>query len=120
METVTVKIGTLQGIGSSGRTQDNRQEVQFEGEELASVREYGFSPHSGNPTDTVGTDYTLYKSADGRLLVHVVDWSRWQGSTNTYQLFEVDEGDLDPIGPYAKLGAEAGLSRPLTLDEALS
>ena len=119
MEKITVQVGTVVGIGSSGRTQDDRQEVAFEGEELASITEYGFSPHSGQPTDTVGITYTLYKTAEGKLLVHAVDWSYWQGSTDCYQLFPVDEADLGPTGQYAKLGAKAGMGRPLTLDEYL-
>ena len=118
MDTITLKIGTIVS-GSSGQTNDNRREVQFTGEELASRTEYGLG-RQGGITDTRGVTETLYRAEDGRLLVHVDDWSRWQGEPNTYSLHPVTEADLQPTGRFAALGAEAGYGRPLTLDEALA
>ena len=117
MDTITLHIGTVVS-GSSGQTNDNRREVQFIGEEVASRTEYGLG-RNGGITDTRGVTETLYRAEDGRLLVHVKDWSRWQGEPNTYSLHPVTEADLGPNGRFAALGAEAGYGRPLTLDEAL-
>jgi len=116
MDTITVKIGTI--TGGSNFTQDLTREVQFEGEELATRTEYGMSDR-GFATDTRGVTETLYKTAEGRLVVHINDWSRWQGEPNVYSLQEVTEADLQPNGRFELLGQEAGLGRPLTLDEAL-
>ena len=117
METITVHVGTVVS-GSSGQTNDTRREVQFTGEELASRTEYGYG-RNGGLTDTRGVTETLYRAEDGRLLVHVKDWSRWQGEPNTHSLHPVTEADLGPTGRFAALGAEAGYGRPLTLNEAL-
>ena len=59
------------------------------------------------------------KAADGRLVVHVHDWSRWQGEPDVYSLHHVDRAALQPGGEYEHLGAECGFGRPLTLDEAI-
>ena len=69
MDTITLKIGTIVS-GSSGQTNDNRREVQFTVEELASRTEYGLG-RQGGITDTRGVTETLYRAEDGRLLVHV-------------------------------------------------
>jgi len=118
MEKITVRIGSVVGM-SSGQTQDNTRQVEFVGEELASRREYGFS-NQGNLTDTRGVDETLYKTEDEQLVVHVEEWSHWQGEPNHYYLVEVTEDDLGVNGRFEALGAEAGFGRPLTLDESLT
>lgn len=119
METITVLIGTLEPL-SNGAAQDSRREVQFEGERLGARTEYGYDTKRGNLTDTRGTTETLYRAADGRLVVHVDDWSRWRGEPNTESLHQVTERDLQPGGRFELLGAECGYGRPLTLDEALT
>ena len=118
MDTIKVRIGTVVGM-SSGQTQDTTREVAFKGEELGSHREYGYSDRTGGPTDTRGVTQTLYKTEDGRLVVYIESWSKWQGEPNVYSLREVTEADLDATGEFAALGAECGLGRALTLDEAL-
>jgi hypothetical protein len=118
METVRVEVGTVVS-GNSGQTNDNRREVEFEGEELAQRTEYG-EGRGGGITDTRGVCQTLYKTAEGRLVVHVKDWSHWQGEPTTLTLHEVSEADLQPGGRFEDLGAQAGFGRPLTLDEGLS
>lgn len=117
METIKVLIGTVESL-RSGESQDLTREVEFEGEELAKYRKYG-DDRNGKPTDTRGVKETLYKAEDGRLIVHIKDWSKWQGEPNTYSFQEVTEADLGPDGQFWQLGAEAGFGRPLTLDEAL-
>jgi len=118
MEKQTVLIGSIAG-GSGGITQDDTREVKFMAEELGCYREYG-TGRGGGPTDTRGVTETLYKTEDGRLVVHVKDWSHWQGEPNTYTLHHVTEEDLQPGGRFEALGAECGFGRPLTLDEALT
>lgn len=117
MDTIRVAVGSI--VASSNIVNDNTQEVEFVGEKLASYTEYGTN-RAGGPSDTRGTTETLYKTEDGRLVVHVKDWSKWQGEPTSFNVLEVTEDDLGPTGRFGILGAEAGYGRPLTLDEALS
>ena len=117
MEKVKVFVGSVVAL-SNGIVQDNRRPVEFEAEMLAERTEYGIG-RNGYPTDTRGVTETLYKTADGRFVVHIEDWSRWQGEPSTYRLLEVSEADLGVGGNFEALGREAGLGRPLSLDEAL-
>jgi hypothetical protein len=118
MDTITLKIGSIVGM-SGGPTQDTTREVVFEGEELASRTEYGVG-NQGGLTDTRGVTETLYRTADGRLVVYVEDWSRWQGEPSIYRLHQVTEAGLGVGGRFEALGRKAGFGRPLTLDEALA
>jgi len=119
METVKVLVGKVV-VSSGGVTSDTTRNVVFEAEELAELRQAG-TGRNGGPTDTRGTIQTLYKTSDGRLIVHVEEWSHWQGEPNVYTLQEVNEADLTGDGAFALLGQEAGgeFGRPLTLDEAI-
>jgi hypothetical protein len=117
METVRLEVGTLT-VGNNVRL-DTRKPVEFEGEELAALRTAG-TGRDGKLTDTRGIVETLYKAGDGRLVVHVEEWSHWQGEPSTYTLHEVSEADLQPGGCFEDIGAEAGYGRPLTLDEAVT
>lgn len=117
MEHQEVWVGTL--IVGNGISQDNRREVHFEAEELARLTTYG-QGRNGGITDTRGVTETLYKTADGRLVVHVKDWSNWQGEPTTEYLTGVSAVDLGPTGRYADLGDAAGYGRPLTLEEAIA
>ena len=118
METITIQVGSIVS-GNSGQTNDSRRDIVFVGEKMASHTEYG-EGRDGGITDTRGVTETLYRTEDGKLIVHVEDWSRWQGEPNTESLQEVTEADLSPTGNYAALGADAGMGRPLTLEEALT
>ena len=100
----------------SGAQRDTRRKVVFEGEKLGERKEYGM--HQGRPSDTRGTIETLYRTASG-LVVHVEEWSRWQGEPNIETLHKITEDDLQPGGRFYDLGLACGLARPLTLDEAL-
>lgn len=117
MDTITVKIGSIV-TGNSGQTNDTRRDVQFVGEELGSRTEYG-EGRDGGITDTRGTIEALYRTEDGRLLVHVNAWSKWQGEPDVLSLHQVTEADLQLDGQFELLGAECGFGRPLTLEEAL-
>lgn len=120
MDTIKVCIGTVETLSGGGRVQDNRREVEFAGEKLGSLITYGYDTKRGNLTDTRGVIETLYRHADGRLVVHVKDWSHWQGEPTTESLFVVKDEDLQPGGRYEALGTECGFGRPLTLDEAIA
>ena len=118
MDEITVKIGSIV-TGSSGQSNDTRRAVKFVGEELASRTKYGTASDGVTISDTRGVTETLYRADDGRLLVHINAWSRWQGEPDVLSLHEVAEADLQPGGHYELLGAKASFGRPLTLDEAL-
>ena len=118
MDKITLHVGSIV-TGSSGQKNDDRREVEFFGEQLASRTEYE-SDRSGSITDTRGVTETLYRSDTGRLIVHIKDWSKWQGEPDTYSLHEVTDTDLQPGGRFENLGHEAGYGRPLTLDEGLT
>jgi hypothetical protein len=118
METQTIRIGA-RGATTSGQSYDHARPAEFVAEELGRVIHYGLSDN-GRVTDTRGVTETLYKTEDGRLLVFVENWSRWQGEEDSARLVEITPEDLGPTGRFAELGARAGLGRrPLTLDEAL-
>lgn len=117
MDTQRVYIGSVVAM-NNGHTQGDRRPVSFEGEQLATRTEYGYDSKRGNLTDTRGVTETLYRTADGRMVVHVKDWSQWIGEPTTESLVEVSEGDLQ-AGAFEALGREAGFGRDLTLAEAL-
>lgn len=114
---ITVYVGKVQS-STSGLIQDDRRLVEFAGEELATHKQFG-TDERGNITNTRGVTQTLYKSDDGRLIVHQDDWSQWQGEPSTETLHEADRADFEPGGRFEGLGAEAGYQRALTLDEGL-
>lgn len=117
-EQITVWVGTVVAA-SNGHVEDDRAPVTFEGEQLGQSTRYGIG-RNGGLTDTRGVTETLYRTSDGRLVVHIDNWSRWQGEPSTERLFEVTEADLSVGGKFERLGRECGFGRPLTLDEALS
>jgi hypothetical protein len=108
---ITVEIGTT--VCLDGHVQGNTRKVGFNGQSLG--RRVIYEDDRGNR----GFTETLYRTDDGRLVVHVKDWSRWQGEPSVARLVQVTPADLDSGGPFELLGAECGLCRPLTLEEAL-
>jgi len=117
MEKIKLYMGRVQA-GNGGVVRDDTRPVEFTGEELASLTNYGRG-RNGGVTDTRGVTETLYRTEEDELVVHVKDWSHWQGEPDTYDLVAVTEEDLQPGGQYEALGREAGMGRPLTLQEAL-
>lgn len=113
MDKIKICISTVYS-NRSGGIEDCTRPVTFEGERLAQRHSYD---DGGN---TRGTTLTLYRTTDGRLIVHTKYWSQWQGEKSIYDLKIVADADLDAGGKYELLGREAGLARPLTLDEALA
>lgn len=116
MDTIRVKLGRVES-GKSGQTFAFLREVVFQGEELARL-DIPELADAGGLSDTRGEHQVLYRAADGRLVVHTEEWSRWQGEPSVYRLAEVTEADLR-TGDYWLIGQEADFTRPLTLDEAL-
>jgi len=119
MTKINVLIGVLCSDQSGLVFDDSRREVVFEGEKLGELATPGLG-RDNRPTDTRGIVETLYRSRDGQLLVHIKDWSHWQGEPTSYSLIKVSETDLEPAGRFEALGYESELGRPLTLDEALA
>ena len=116
---IRVMIGTVE-TANNGFTQDSRRVVEFSGENLGSLTSYDYDSDKGCLTDTRGCTETLFKTTDGRLIVHTDDWSRWQGEPSTESLCEIQEADLQANGQYEQLGAECGFGAPLSLEEALT
>ncbi len=109
---VKVLVGST-STDQSGHYYDNTNEAEFQGEKIADRT----SLRGGN---TTGADHTLYRTSDGRLIVHVYNWTLWQGGSDTYSLHQVEREALEPGGRFGDLGRESDLSRPMTLDEALA
>jgi hypothetical protein len=116
MDKIKVLVGRVEYLQDGRESSDQTRAVEFAGELLAKLQLFG--SHKGRPTDTRGTDQALYGAEDGRLVVHVRDWSNWQGEPTEYALLDVTAEDLGPMGDYAELGEAAGMGRALTLDEA--
>lgn len=117
MEKQNVKVGVL-GTTGNGMIYDHTRVVEFLAEEVGRVTHYGLG-RNGAPTDTRGTTETMYRTEDGRYIVYIQDWSHWQGEEDHYRLMEARPEDLEPMGRFGELAEAAGMSRPLTLDEAL-
>ena len=112
MDVIKLWIGSVKDV-SGGHVVDSRRPVEFEAETVGSFRTL-----TGD-SDTRGVKQTLYRAVDGRLVVHVENWSRWQGEPTTTSLRQVNQADLDVNGEFEELGRECGFGRSLTLDEAL-
>jgi hypothetical protein len=108
METVTIYVGSVL-VGSAGGVNDTRQKVQFEGEQLGERLASSIGRSVCGKSDTRGTSETLYRTADGRLLVHIYEWSQHPGDLSVESLHEVSAADLQPGGQYELLGADCGL-----------
>lgn len=113
METISVHIGSSR-ILHSGQAVDTLRPVEFEAELVGR-----YSTLTGDD-DTRGIDQALYRTPDDRLIVHVKDWSRWQGEADVHSLHEVNADALSVGGDYEDLGRECGFGRALTLNEALT
>ena len=111
MEDIELQIGRI--VYGNGWTNNTQQTVKFQGERLGRWMYY-------DDDDTRGVTQTLYRAADGTLVVHIEDWSKWQGEPNHSRLVPIMEDDLQPTGDFRYLGAACGMARPLALEEALA
>ena len=116
MDKIRVYIGSLER-GSGREWIDYRELVEFEGERLAGNADiHGDYDDGSYDGGIIGVIETLYRVADGRLIVHVEDARH---ELRRESLHHITEGDLMPGGRLEKLGREVFYVRPLTLDEAL-
>jgi len=75
---IEVSVGAWDSQGTfTGRL------VRFSGEEIGGYTEYYGRASS---SDDRGTEYTLYRTPEGRYRVHVETWSRWEGEGSYAQL----------------------------------
>jgi hypothetical protein len=99
MPTQEIRVGTVKIV--NGVRCDHTRPVQLEGEKLAT-----HTVHIGSD-GTRGATETLYHTADGRLIVHVENWSRQQTETTIYSMLEITEKDLRAGGRFEALGQGA-------------
>lgn len=108
MDRQYVYVGRL--VPMPDRTvQDWREEVIFEGEKLASRVKHAADWKSNAGFDPYETVETIYRTADGQLLVYVTSWSGWPANPTIESLRELSEVDIQPGGRFHALGALAGL-----------
>ena len=99
--------------------------VEFEGEELAKVTIFDRAP-DGVSAGTTGVTETLYKVIDRDnpgeivLIVHVEEWIAQAREPVFASLHQVNMNDLREHARFGLLGSEAGASRTLDYQEALS
>ncbi|OQA07953.1 MAG: hypothetical protein BWY65_01684 [Firmicutes bacterium ADurb.Bin373] len=75
------------GVYYSGTSADDTKKIRFIGKKIADAKAlYG----STSSRDDRGTEYTLYLTKKGKILLHREDWSRWQGddSEASYQVYD--------------------------------
>ena len=56
--------------------------VEFTGEQL------GYWRHSEDVWGNRGADYRIFSTEDGRILIHLIHWSRWQGEDTFANILE--------------------------------
>jgi hypothetical protein len=105
MEQHTIKKGTV--YNRNPGIDDETVDVEFTGEKLGS-RSTG---------DTRGTTKTLYKTEDGDFILHVKNWSNWQGENTKHDILRETKEGLRKDHP--KLAQEVGVIDALSLDEVL-
>jgi len=110
MAKVTVYIGRKDPNEAS----DTRQKVEFEAEVLGEHIEHNVKRDLCGHAGSAGRMETLYRTADGRFMVHVHEWGDRPGDPSVESLHEVTEADLLPGGRFALLGAECGFGRSPT------
>lgn len=75
------------GVYYSGPGADDTKKIKFIGKKIADAR----SLHGSNSSrDDRGTEYALYLTQKGNILLHRDDWSRWQGddSEASYRVYD--------------------------------
>jgi hypothetical protein len=106
MKTHTVKVGCDPNRESSRK--NTIREVEFEGERLAKV----------SRGDHRGVNLTLYDTPGRGLILHVYDYSHWQGESSTYEIRSTTREQIRDREP--KLARKAGFDEPVSLDKVMS
>jgi hypothetical protein len=96
MPTQKLQIGSIRTIG--GRKHNLTRTVQFEGEEVATRTAYI------NQERTRWVTETLYYATDGRLIVHVENWSQQEEQGTIYSVLEITGVELQKGGRFEELG----------------
>ncbi|MBC7334974.1 MAG: hypothetical protein H5U01_01705 [Clostridia bacterium] len=87
------------------------RDVRFAGEHLGS---FGYRLDKDS-----GVIWELWRTPEGRLIVHEERWSHKDGEGARYSLIEARPEDFGIGGRFEWLGWETEITEPLTLDEAL-
>lgn len=74
-EEIVLEVGRWPAKGA-----EDTFKVSFKGRLLAEDTKYNGQTHS---RDDRGTDYQIYQTAKGKILVYWKDWSRWENESNT-------------------------------------
>lgn len=118
MDTIRVEVDLVAVLSTERR--GTRRAVDFIGEQVGKPHcEVGRDPQDiMRLTGTRGELQTLYRTAEGVLLVHVLKWSQWTGDALTATLYRLtDDAHLQPGGRFEGLGRAVGLGRALTLNQ---
>lgn len=106
------------GVFSDRSSADTRK-IRFIGKQIASA--WVYSGQTGSQDDR-GTDYELYLTKKGKLLLCRKHWSRWQGedTTVTYEIYdsldELDEIESVPGSLVQEAGETLGIETSEYLD----
>lgn len=113
MAEITLEFDAI-GVWVNAPRPGARQALTFAGEPLGTYRALGPDPRDPERlTTTRGAVQTLYRTDKGVLLVHVAQWSHWQGEPNTETVYRLAESDLQPGGAFYELGRACGLAPTL-------
>jgi hypothetical protein len=79
----TYQVWTGRKGARNGCDNSEYEIIEFTGQELGFLREVE------DPTwDNRGTDYRVFRTEDGTVLIHRVDWSRWANEDTFANVFE--------------------------------
>ena len=118
MSILRIYVGEFES--SESGTRDERDIVSFEGDELADLRHEDPSKFYNPGGSYMDMTKTLYKAADGRLVVHSEIAGEIGGTVRSSSWIEqVTVEDLRPGGRLEDLGQQLRPKRTLTLDQAL-
>jgi len=109
-------------IGSFGADGDYRKTYRFKGIQVAWTRNH----RAARSRDDRGQDKTLYQVGEDKYIVHILNWTHWQGEHDNAYFHSLDdeEGLSTPIiltsadvtAIFPDLANEAEISAPTDLD----
>lgn len=94
MQEYTLSVGILRSQGD-----DDTRKVRFVGRLLAEAEVLTGQTSSRSSRDDQGTDYKIYQTQAGRILVWWKRWTRWEGGSDflDYAVFDALPGYDDEI-----------------------
>jgi len=78
----TIKIWEGRKGAKNGCDDSDFQIIEFTGQQL------GYLRTSDDPWDNRGTDYRIYQTHEGLIVIHRTDWSRWENEDTRATIFE--------------------------------